>query len=1395
MEDSNSHKKMSSLLWSRQDWNNWFLDKLEAKKLNYSRSPDEMIAAYNREKNHIKEYHGRQLIELIQNADDAGFGYESESRLLIELTNDALFIANTGNPFSDEGFTSLMISDISPKQAQGLKFIGYKGLGFRSVLGWANSIIIVSGQAEVIFSDSLAIKWLEKLSSNSSSIRERIDDFYQKTNIQFPIATLDIPHPLSQSQSDQDCNNLIDYTSQIRNKGYDTIIAILLKNPDEVIPQIKKQLNEVVDETFIFMQNIRSTSINFNGDIKHWAIERDSAVVEIAYNDKPSQIWEIFSDSDVIPKNIISDDYKFNNKYELKLAVHAEGKKTTDKLFSYFPTNVTFPFNIVAHGTFELSANRKNLINSKVNEYIFERLAELMALRAEDIVRGKPNDPWFVVESLVPVSTLHPDIEEFGFREKLISELKTKNIIPTYKLKFKSTNEVKRLNCDLNNLVDAEILSDICLFYKEENTLELLDIDFLEYDELVKRINTKHDQYSHKERAILLKTLCKSYDNEFGDPPNLLIDEQHCKIENTRTAILPPEGKTFNLPEWVPLRVISKELVSILKDQFNVKRNRDLAQKLTLYSNVQEYNVRTILLSIISEANSIIKNDKENELDVRIKAVQAVWEIYKSLDQSISFPDTIRIVLPTSGKSFKPSKELYFSKEYPSGKLLQALFGGNIKELFVAPPHVLLPDAAIEGTELFLKWLGVASDPRIIKSNVEDADFKGYVLSKMDSDTKFEEFTLSEALKRGTNSLRIENVSTVENLDLIIKKADPHAIVAWCAIDRRLEDMRLNGDDIKIRYDPGGRFNYRYHHGYSLPSYVLWKLSNEQWLPIIDGSKKKPVSCSLTKATKDLTPILGFPAIDIKHNLFKALRLDSMAIKSSLMRLGVIQDLDELPWSTLYEILLKLPEVDPNGDHARQIYRLMIGRNEIDNPPPSGKNYEKFLEMGLMLGRKNGISKYYPCNKLFYLENNIIPSHIADLFSTVDIDRRRGARKVKALFNIETLTPSNIHMSVSKYSIHPLSERFEKEINNLKPYIYAMRIDSDSRRVELGQLRKLKITLCKSLSGEILVENNIVPINLEYGRTIQDKDVAYLVIDEKISDSKLNSDVVVSDAVGELITSRFRADISSDISRIMSTDPGQRKTLLGLIIGKDAVVKYEEAQKLLEIIEDDNEDLLELLELQSDQEKYQDTATETKITQYVDDPKTDKVEDLNSIQDDEIGDIDISRGSHEPITPKRVKIRLRKNPKTQKVGSSGTMVNPNRAENLAIQAELELGRIPIKVSFIQGEMAFGCDIISFISEDDKERFLKDSNISHIHRFIEVKGRSSSSGVIVLGGNELNAAKIHHDRYYLYRVQERKHREFELLILNNPIEDPTTDDLKKINIFQSAKTEKWDIQEL
>lgn len=92
-----------------------------------------------------ESYDARSFVELLQNADDAG-----AKRFVIQRSGDLILVANDGHHFTRVEFESLCRSAASPKH-RGTS-VGYRGIGFKSVVGFAEVVHVLSGTLEATFS-------------------------------------------------------------------------------------------------------------------------------------------------------------------------------------------------------------------------------------------------------------------------------------------------------------------------------------------------------------------------------------------------------------------------------------------------------------------------------------------------------------------------------------------------------------------------------------------------------------------------------------------------------------------------------------------------------------------------------------------------------------------------------------------------------------------------------------------------------------------------------------------------------------------------------------------------------------------------------------------------------------------------------------------------------------------------------------------------------------------------------------------------------------------------------------------------------------------------------------------------------------------------------------------
>jgi len=94
-------------------------------------------------------YNARSFVELLQNADDA-----ESKRFFVSMNDGILLVANDGTEFSEGDFYSLCRSASSNKRRG--ENIGYRGIGFKSVVSLSQTAHLISGEYEVTFSRELS---------------------------------------------------------------------------------------------------------------------------------------------------------------------------------------------------------------------------------------------------------------------------------------------------------------------------------------------------------------------------------------------------------------------------------------------------------------------------------------------------------------------------------------------------------------------------------------------------------------------------------------------------------------------------------------------------------------------------------------------------------------------------------------------------------------------------------------------------------------------------------------------------------------------------------------------------------------------------------------------------------------------------------------------------------------------------------------------------------------------------------------------------------------------------------------------------------------------------------------------------------------------------------------
>ena len=353
-------------------------DLIESYKDGYIAKPSFMTSAYRREKKTTEEYIGRELLELIQNADDA----KSEVvEIRININERKLVVSNNGNPFTKGGLESLMESDFSEK-TKGLN-IGNKGLGFRSILNWSDEVKVLSKN----FSFGFSQKHIESFFQT-----EFDDDFklqiknirkekFINTKTEFLIPTLAFPEILSERSSNYITEIVINYH----------------ENKEE---SILNQLDNITEETLLFLPTINEIKIFKADEVELTLIKKvENGLIKIRNSQQEKEsVWNIKHGS-----AFWKDDSEEGEKTEYEFSIAWQDDLSDSSfLFNYFATEEKIFLPCIIHAQFDLNSNRNTLNKTDYNKAVLSKLVEELKIITETLIKTKKSD-WGAYCFLTPL--------------------------------------------------------------------------------------------------------------------------------------------------------------------------------------------------------------------------------------------------------------------------------------------------------------------------------------------------------------------------------------------------------------------------------------------------------------------------------------------------------------------------------------------------------------------------------------------------------------------------------------------------------------------------------------------------------------------------------------------------------------------------------------------------------------------------------------------------------------------------------------------------------------------------------------------------------------------------------------------------------------------------------
>lgn len=279
-----------------------------------------------------ESYNCRSFIELLQNADDAG-----ATSFIVKRVKSYILVANNGRPFNIKDLESLCRSASSNKLRG--SSIGYRGIGFKSVVSFATEVHLVSGDFEITFSKKLSKELIPQASK---------------------IPLIRIPHPILQSVKE----DLSSEISKMQNESYSTIFIF----SGVAANQIDDEYTNFASTTLLFLNSIKDIrielGINVSANISAIDKNEKGQILRISTMDSYSD-WYVCSEKNCS----IAFSVEKGNIYRLS--------KTDAIIHAFLPTEDICGLGVIVNGDFSTDPSRRHLILDDTTNEVIVSLAKL----------------------------------------------------------------------------------------------------------------------------------------------------------------------------------------------------------------------------------------------------------------------------------------------------------------------------------------------------------------------------------------------------------------------------------------------------------------------------------------------------------------------------------------------------------------------------------------------------------------------------------------------------------------------------------------------------------------------------------------------------------------------------------------------------------------------------------------------------------------------------------------------------------------------------------------------------------------------------------------------------------------------------------------------------------
>lgn len=1063
-----------------------YIDKLRQEYIeNHIRIQDRgtLISECHTEKSDASGYHGREILEMLQNADDAYqksilSGEKPEQPLVVEISyqDDVLRVSNTGTYFDKSGILAIIEGNRSTKKGQ---YIGNKGTGFRSLLNWAEQIRIFSGEFAVEFSRTEADRLFSEIRNEPQIVRQ----IEEEPDLHIPM--LAVPYNIDFKGDRAKTTIEVKVDPQTQNDEY----------------SIDKQLGSIDPRILLFLPNVAEIDIKANGNRRNYMKDIEPNLAYHKYegcsvritktNEVINEIEEYTLFRKVIHDAIAEDPEKDYSKKGIELAIAVPSSKglQINTLYSYFPLLNTYsPVDCALHATFQLDSSRNNITRSNTNERISIELLSFLVECAEELIKQKryalaykillPN----IRRSLYSSPLFPKPFDSRILEEHYLELLSERPLFLTVNGTTRRIKESKVIEETIPECFKGKAFSQLLSHGDNEGALIRLLRDKLNIDlayngnELLNIINNVSRDWTTEERVQVFFWWdkwwkAKSNIHEYAMPRLLKNRKSEWLKERADCILNLDEAISIHIPEWATIQALEPEYESLLKSQAvkSIKRFKDRFadnhDEHELISQIcQEDMFHNVTFSTLDFNKATVAiNSSVRTWNHAVEFVVWLWQNYNNTSDNLSL-DITNLKFPCIDGTISNSEDIIFGESY-GNSLANKLFDPSVKCLPKASEFGISEDNLGE-FKSFLAKFGVCDFPRIKKLDITPD------IDEYSSQIYIEIFGHNS---QWTDKIRSYSLPHIYGLRQLLEESlSMRDVIEWI-----LRDQALHSCLSQESYQDGTACitYHRYKKQYDtyktqkIKNYILACFNHYRWLEIND-EKYSPVQIltgiSPYAANKQFSNYLPVLTKGMVKQIAIDLKVRDEEVESILKMFGFVKSVTDLPSDTFFGLLLQLQESTDNKDMelSRSIYRKL--EDVGDKQFASSNNNDVFKERGKLLVRYLDESKYWPATECYVPSTKILRR---SMYPIVQKGDRTSNENFLNLFGCKEYSIEAKVIEGSE-SFSALNKRFQDDLRAFMYYAkaYALRNENVANTVN-----KLSVQLLSSV--DMLEDDQIIHID------------------------------------------------------------------------------------------------------------------------------------------------------------------------------------------------------------------------------------------------------------------------------------------------------------------------------